>query len=131
MHRFGEDGVGAGFDAGFGAVNGGFEAFFLERIGAGDDEEVIVLASVNRGFDAINPFVFGNDFLVRTMAATLLGNLIFDVTRSRAGTFHFTDGAGNVECAAPAGVDRSEALTSELQSLETLVCRLLLEIIIA
>ena len=39
------------------------------------------------------------------MAATLLHHLVFDVETGSAGLRHLACGAGDVECAAPAGVD--------------------------
>ena len=52
---------------------------------------------------------FGCDeFLAGAMAAALGADLVFDVHGGRAGIDHGADGAGDVEGAAPAGVDVDE-----------------------
>src|SRR5690554_6914877 len=105
VNGFGEDAVSSGCDASFGAVDGGFQAFFLEGIGAGHDEEVFVLASIGSGLDAVNHFFFGHNLFVRAVATTLLGNLVFNMHSRGAGALHFANGTANVEGTAPTGVD--------------------------
>ena len=62
---FGEDHVGAGFDAGGSAVEGGVEAFGGEGVGAGHDDEGGVGAGVDGGLDAVDHLFGGDDLLCR------------------------------------------------------------------
>src|SRR6202034_3127360 len=75
-----------------------------ERIGARHDDKLLIGARVDRRFDAIHHFPLGDDFLARTMAATLRLDLILDVQAACAELGERPHGARNVECPAPAGV---------------------------
>src|SRR5690606_23768822 len=105
MYRFREDAIGTGFQTGTRAINRGLQAFLLERIRTRDDKEIIVSLAVYSRLDAINHFLFGNDFLVRAMAATLLRHLVFQVHGAGTSLDHFLYGAGNIERPAPAGIN--------------------------
>ena len=105
---FGEDHVGAGFDAGGRAVEGGVEAFGGEGVGAGHDDEGGVGAGVDGGLDAVDHLFGGNDLLVGAVAAALGLDLVFDVAAGGSGLDEGADGAGEIEGAAEAGVGVDE-----------------------
>ena len=62
-------------------------------------------ARVDRRLDAVDHLVARDDFLARAVAAALGADLVFHVHGAGAGLDHRADGARDVECAAPAGVD--------------------------
>ena len=105
-HRFGKNHVGAGFDAGAGAVDRRVHALDGECIRARHDHEIRVAAGIDRRLDAIDHLLFGNQFLVRTVAAALGADLVLDVHRGGAELDQRLDGSRDVERAgAEAGVD--------------------------
>src|SRR5690606_3152912 len=103
---FGEDGVGAGFHAGMRTFDGGVHPFHRDRIGAGDDVELVIGAGVDGGLHAVGHFLGTDDFLARAVAAALGADLVLDVAAGGAELGEALDGAGNIEGGRPeAGVD--------------------------
>ena len=105
MYRFCEDAISPCFDTGTSAFNSRFQTVFLEGISTGDNKKVIIGLAVNGRFYPVDHFFLGNNFLVRAVAAALLGNLVLQVYRTGASLDHFLNGAGNVERPTPAGID--------------------------
>ncbi|MNZ83321.1 hypothetical protein D3C78_1020440 [compost metagenome] len=94
---FRENHVGAGFDAGSGAIQGRLQAFHRQGVGTGHDHEAVIGTGIDGRLDAIDHFLLGHDFLVRTVTAALGADLVFDVNRRRAELDHRLHGTGDVE----------------------------------
>ncbi|MNS61160.1 hypothetical protein D3C72_941790 [compost metagenome] len=103
--RLGEDHVGSGGGVGRCALQGRAQPFHRQGVGAGHDDEALVLAGIHRRLDAIHHLGHAHHRLVGPVAATFLGDLILHVNGSDPAALEGTDGAGYVEGAAPAGVD--------------------------
>ena len=84
------------------------QAFAGEGVGAGHEDELVVGAGVDGGLDAVDHLFGWNEFFAGAVAAALGADLVFDVHGGGAGLDHRADGAGDVEGAAPAGVDVDE-----------------------
>ena len=102
---FGENHVGAGFYAGLGALDGRLQAFNRQCIGARHNHEIGIHAGIDGGFHAVDHFFKRNNGFVGAVAAAFLRHLVFEMHGGHAGFFHGFDGAGDIECAAPTGVD--------------------------
>jgi len=75
--RFRKNHVGPGFNAAQ-ARSSADSAFHGERIGARHDHEILVGTGIDRSLDPVDHFLLGDDFLVRTVAAALGADLVFD-----------------------------------------------------
>ena len=62
-------------------------------------------AGIDGGFHAVDHFFKRNNGFVGAVAAAFLRHLVFEMHGGHAGFFHGFDGAGDIECAAPTGVD--------------------------
>src|SRR5690606_8414164 len=67
----GKDHVGAGFDVGAGAIDGGLQPFVGQRVGACHDDKTVVGTRVNCSFHAVDHFFLRDQFLARAVTATL------------------------------------------------------------
>ncbi|MNQ91315.1 hypothetical protein D3C85_1066880 [compost metagenome] len=102
----GEDGVSAGFDVALAALDGSIDAFGLDGVGTGNEEEVRVGLGVGGSLHAIGHLLGGDDFLARTVAAALGADLVLDMGGGSAGLDQVLDGALDIEGAGTeAGVD--------------------------
>jgi len=102
----GKDAVGASFHTGDRALDGGVHAFSLDRVGAGNQEEVRIGFGVGGGLYPVHHFVLADDLLARTMTTALGTDLVFDMAGGRTGLDQALDRALDVEGArAEAGVD--------------------------
>src|SRR5690606_39708455 len=81
----GEDAVGAGFDAAYGALDRRLHALDGDGVGAGDQEEVRVGFGIGGGLDAVDHLVGGDDLLAGAVAAALGADLVLDVAGGGAG----------------------------------------------
>lgn len=106
--RLGEYHIGPGGDIGLGAGDGGGHAFNGRSVGACHNDKFGVGPSVNGGLEAVAHLRGGNEFLARAVTAAFGGDLVFDVHCGYTGPAHLADGAGNVECVSPAGIDVDE-----------------------
>ena len=88
-----------------GALDGRLQAFYGQRIGARHNHKIGIHAGINGGFNTVDHFFKRNNGFVGAVAAAFLRHLVFEVYGGYAGFFHGFDGAGDIECAAPAGVD--------------------------
>ena len=103
LQRFGrldEDHVGAGLDIAFGARDGGIETFHSDRVGARDDQRVVVGQRLARDADLAAHFPGVDQALVVQVAAALGKGLVLDVEGGHAGALHRAHGALHVGRAA-------------------------------
>ena len=104
-HGLGEDGVRTRFLEPRHALEQGVQPFHRQRIRACHHHEGGVCLRIHRRLDAVAHLGRGDDGLVGPMPAALGGDLIFHVNGSGPGADHLADAPGDVEGAAPAGVD--------------------------
>ena len=104
-HRLGEDHVGTGGHIGSGALKSRLHPLHRQCIGAGHDDELAILAGIHCCLDAIAHLLKRDHRLVGAMTTTLLGHLIFHMDGGNSGPLERANGAGDIECPAPAGVD--------------------------
>jgi hypothetical protein len=105
---FGEDHVCTGFDVRGGTVDRSGKAFLREGIGPCHNDETGIGASIDGGLDAVDHLARAHNLFAGSVAAALRSYLIFHVDGSRTGLGHGADGARDVECTTPAGVDIDE-----------------------
>ena len=104
-HGFGKDHVGPSLNAGLRAVDGRLHTFHSQRISASHDDEAFIRARIHRSLDPVNHFTLTDNGFVGTVTTTFLHHLIFDVESCRAGLCNFARSSGDIEGAAPTGVD--------------------------
>src|SRR3546814_6446358 len=75
----GENGIGAGIDARYGAFQRGIDAVNGNGVCTGNDEKVGIRAGIDGGLDAVRHFTRRDDFLAGPVAAALGANLVFNV----------------------------------------------------
>ena len=105
LDRLGKNTISTSFHAGLGALNGFFQTFLGEGIGARHDKKAFISTRVCRRFNPVNHFVFRHYGFIRAVTTAFLRHLIFNMHRCCAGFDHVFNGFGNVKCPAPTGVD--------------------------
>ena len=101
--RFDEDHVGAGFEIGRGALEGGLITFDRDRVGARDDDEIRIVQRVLHGVQPLHHLRCRHQRLVVVMAAFLREALVFEVECGDAGALEGAGGALGGERIAVAG----------------------------
>ena len=95
-----EEDVGAGFPVQLGPLEGGFQPLKRQRVGASDEDEILVRPRIRRGLDLGDHVPRGNQLLAGEMATALRQHLILEVDCRDAGAFVELHGAAHVERAA-------------------------------
>ena len=105
IHGFRENHVGAGLDAGLGAIDSRSMPSTASASVRAMMTKAVVGARIDRGLDAVDHFLLADDGLVGTMTAALLHHLVLDMHAGDVGANHFAHAARDIEGAAPADVD--------------------------
>ena len=104
LRRLDKRHVGPGRQRRIGAGNGLVQAGDGARVGAGDDQEVLVAAGGGRGADLGDVVLARDDLLAFEMAAFLREFLILDVNPGNAAALEFANRAKDIELVAVAGI---------------------------
>src|SRR5690606_4029593 len=122
LGRLHEDHVCPGLGIGVGTFQGSVQAKHGASVGAGHNNEVVVLAGVCRAYDAVD-HDFGNDHTAaQLVTAALRQILVFQLDGGNAGFFEFSYRAPDTERTAIAGVSvRNERQGGRVRTTANLV----------
>ena len=104
LRRFDKADIGTGFEIGVDPVDRRLQPLDRARVGARDDDEIGVLAGVDRGVDLADHLGEADHLLALVMAAFLGRDLVFDVKGGDPRFLVLADRADDVDRVAVAGI---------------------------